>query len=516
MAHKMPLPTSKDAPKFTEDNESNLLKFLKVMNQLFTNHGITGADRKEKLVSYVDQPTEDIWTAMPEYAATTASYEDFIDKIKESYPAVVDASRGSLVRLHRVFDEYEDIRPKDQTSLHGLIRKTRAETSKLNQTGNNIFTNREVVKLFLGSLSKTFAGLIVQRLQNQQNVHSLLHPTPVAAAAASGGSGGGTASGSGTGSGSGTSSGTGTGTGSASGSGTGTGASTGGQTTTTAAVRARNPEDPFDLEEVFAAAAAISKEAKNPLTKYASAALGGGDSSLDSEAAVKIEEGLAGLKDTITVQAKQHQAQQQQMLQWQKEQQQLRNDMRSMVNYIQQNQAATPTTGFNSQGQSSGGYSNNNNSGYPDTPQRCYYCQAIGHRIGDCKDVQRHMELGWIRRGTTGRIELANGDSFPRVPGKSHKDSVENINAAASQPRKGIIPMSKVQQNYQDQSQYISEQRTEEMEVYVQSTVPVPPAHAEGLQSYSEFMRQYGEDGLQRMLSALQVEREATVNQNFD
>jgi len=509
MAHKLPLPTSKDAPKFTEDNESDLLKFLKVMNQLFTNHGITGADRKEKLVSYVDQPTEDIWTAMPEYTTASVSYEDFIDKIKESYPAVVDASRGSLVRLHRVFDEYEDIRPKDQTSLHGLIRKTRAETSKLNQTGNNIFTNREVVKLFLGSLSKTFAGLIVQRLQNQQNVHSLLHPTPVAAAATGGG---GTASGSGTSA----NAGTGTGSTSGSGSGTGTGTSAGSQTTTTTVIRARNPEDPFDLEEVFAAAAAISKEAKNPLTKYASAALSGGDSSLDSEAAVKIEEGLAGLKDTITVQAKQHQAQQQQMLQWQKEQQQLRNDMRSMVNYIQQNQVAAPSMGFNSQGQSGGGYSNNNNNGYPDTPQRCYYCQALGHRIGDCKDVQRHMELGWIRRGTTGRIELANGDSFPRVPGKSHKDSVENINAAASQPRKGIIPMAKIQQNYQDQSQFISEQRTEEMEVYVQSTAPVPPVNTEGLQSYSEFMRQYGEDGLQRMLSALQVEREATVNQNFD
>jgi len=40
--------------------------------------------------------------------------------------------------------------------------------------------------------------------------------------------------------------------------------------------------------------------------------------SLDSKAVVKIEEGLAGLKDTITMQAKQYQAQQQQMLQWQK------------------------------------------------------------------------------------------------------------------------------------------------------------------------------------------------------
>jgi len=141
MAHKLSLLMSKDTPKFTEDNESNLLKFLKVMNQLFTNHDITGIDRKEKLVSYVDQSTEDIWTAMPEYVAATASYEDFIDKIKESYPAVVDASCGLLVCLHRVFDEYENIRPKNQTSLYGLIQKTRAETSKLNQMGNNIFTN---------------------------------------------------------------------------------------------------------------------------------------------------------------------------------------------------------------------------------------------------------------------------------------------------------------------------------------------------------------------------------------
>jgi len=136
-------------------------------------------------------------------------------------------------------------------------------------------------------------------------------------------------------------------------------------------------------------------------------------------------------------------------------------------------------------------------------PQHCYYCQVIGHQIGDCKDVQRHMELDWIRCGTMGRIELANGDSFPYVPGKSYKDSVENINMAASQPRKGIIPMSKVQQNYQDQSQFISKQRTEEMKVYVQSTVPVPSAHTEGLQFYSKFMHQYGEDRLQRMLSAL-------------
>jgi len=95
------------------------------------------------------------------YMTATASYEDFIDKIKESYLAVVDTSRGSLVYLHHIFDKYKDIRPKDQTSLHRCIQKTRAETSKLNQTGNNIFTNREIVKLFLDSLSKTFARLIV-------------------------------------------------------------------------------------------------------------------------------------------------------------------------------------------------------------------------------------------------------------------------------------------------------------------------------------------------------------------
>jgi len=205
---------------------------------------------------------EDIWIAMPEYMTATASYEDFINKIKESYLAVVDTSCGSLVYLHHIFDKYENIRPKDQTSLHRLIQKTRAETSKLNQTGNNIFTNCEIVKLFLGSLSKTFARLIVQRLQNQQNVHSLLHPTPVAAAAASKESGGEIASSSGTGSGAGTSSGKGTGTGSVSGSGMGTGASTGGQTMTTTVIRARNPEDSFDLEEVFAAATAISRKQK--------------------------------------------------------------------------------------------------------------------------------------------------------------------------------------------------------------------------------------------------------------
>jgi len=70
----MPLPMSKNAPKFTKDNESNLLKFLKVMNQLFTNHGITRADKKEKLVLYMDQPMEDIWIAMPEYISKNACW----------------------------------------------------------------------------------------------------------------------------------------------------------------------------------------------------------------------------------------------------------------------------------------------------------------------------------------------------------------------------------------------------------------------------------------------------------
>ena len=138
-----------------------------------------------------------------------------------------------------------EIEVTNKQALLSLIRIMTAELSKLKDIGLPIHTNRELVEMFLGCLSKKFAASVAQKL-------SIHHVSAVVANVVG----------------------------------------QGGQAP-------RNPEDMFNVIEVMEIARLTAIENANPFARYLAVPSGKSDS---RETMVKLEEtmaAVAALKDTI-------------------------------------------------------------------------------------------------------------------------------------------------------------------------------------------------------------------------
>jgi len=245
---KMPQPGEKNAPKFELDKSHELLRFFERMDDWFSEEGIQGdTERKKRLVRYTDVETERQWKALPEFTAGT--YEALKAKLLMLYPRAEELGRGSVDNLKKKMRGIGEIGVNDRDTLLSLIRIVTAELSKLKDITPPIHTNRELVEMFLGCLSKRFAASVAQKLS--------IHRVSATVAAVTG---------------------------------------QGGQNSP------RNPEDMFDIVEVMEIARLTSVENANPFARYLALPSGQGDS---RETAVKLEEttaAVAALKDAIVLQ----------------------------------------------------------------------------------------------------------------------------------------------------------------------------------------------------------------------
>ena len=170
----------------------------------------------------------------------------------------------------------------------------------------------------------------------------------------------------------------------------------------------RNTEDMYDIEDVMKMAKHTSLEHANPFGKY----LYGVPS--QSNTSVKLEEAVARLEDSINVQI-QHSKQVDQHLV-------------NMQSFMNQPRPQTAQTGYNR------GLVPIQSTGTP----ICFYCKGP-HRIADCADSLRHLDLGWVKR-IEGYLRLPDGQNIPRDGGRTMKEVVEAINKS----KPGLIPMSKI------------------------------------------------------------------------
>jgi hypothetical protein len=149
---------------------------------------------------------------------------------------------------------------------------------------------------------------------------------------------------------------------------------------------------------------------------------------------VKLEQAVARLTDTITLQT-QHSKQVDQRL-------------ANLQTFMSQPRPA-PGAGFAGPSSYNRGYVPASNHMQPGSSNDCFYCRGSdGHRIPDCQDALKHLDLGWIKK-IDGQLRLTDGSRIPRDGNKSMKEVVEALN----KPRPGIIPMSKIQDKaslYQD------------------------------------------------------------------
>jgi hypothetical protein len=200
-------------------------------------------EKKIKIVKYLDPEPEGQWKAFTKFADGT--FAEFKAQVMAAYPKSEEVQKGSVAGLKRKIRRYGPIAPADPEELLGVIRIINAEVIKLKRINPPIHTNRELVELFLGTLTPDFAARVAAKL----SMSSLLNP--------------------------------------------------GNQV---ADIAARNPEDMHDITEVMDMAKLTAQEHANPFGKFL-----GTNSGMVVETNVKLEEAIAQLTDTIKVQAQRSQ-----------------------------------------------------------------------------------------------------------------------------------------------------------------------------------------------------------------
>jgi len=102
------------------------------------------------------------WKALPEFSA--GIYEALKEKLLTLYPKAEELGRGSVDNLKKKMRGIGEIGVNDRDVLLSLIRIITAELSKLKNISPPIHTNRELVEMFLGCLSRKFAASVAQKL----------------------------------------------------------------------------------------------------------------------------------------------------------------------------------------------------------------------------------------------------------------------------------------------------------------------------------------------------------------
>lgn len=159
-------PGARDAPKFSSRRPEELRRFLRTIEDLWREAGVTNdQEKKEAVGKYADQESEEEWKALDTYESGT-TWEDFKKELMSNYPEAAAAERGTPARIRRICKETQGIRLGDLTALYAFRRSFLAEAKKLKKAPAAM-ANRELVELFIGSLSDQMAAAVLQYLGNK-------------------------------------------------------------------------------------------------------------------------------------------------------------------------------------------------------------------------------------------------------------------------------------------------------------------------------------------------------------
>lgn len=246
----------------------------------------------------------------------------------------------------------------------------------------------------------------------------------------------------------------------------------------------RNPEDMYDIEDVMSTATETAMESANPFGKFLWTAAGS-----SSETSVKLEEAVARLTDTINMQSQYNR--------------QVDQKLANLQSFMSQPKPAS-AGGFMAQNGYGRGLAPSSNQIYAGRPSDCFYCRG-DHRIPDCTDVLRHLDMGWIKR-IEGKLRLPNGETIPRDGNKTMKEVVEALNKL----KPGLIQMAKLQEKAS------FPQETAGINSFVQTHEQ--SADDLNMRALLEVVQKLGTDKVLKLLNSQLpgVEEEDEWNQNFD
>jgi hypothetical protein len=159
--HVMPIRGERSAPLFDQKEPSELGRYFKQLETLFTRCAIANEqEKKEYATSYVKSNVADSWEALPEFTNDQTSYKDFKDRLYELYNQ--SSLRYLLADLDRLVGEKQrvGIRSLQDISdfhLHFITISTYLLT-------NSLVSTRELSQSYLRVFDEAFQTRILMRL----------------------------------------------------------------------------------------------------------------------------------------------------------------------------------------------------------------------------------------------------------------------------------------------------------------------------------------------------------------
>lgn len=367
---KMPACGARDAPRFDQEKPRELLRFFKNLEDQFKRNNIVDSQEKKEFAGrYADVDTEIDWKGMRSYAVGK-TWEEHREEIIASYPEASGLSKGSLKNLERLCKENRRLSRQDISELTAFKRKFQSEVSRLESTTPNsppsIVSNRELVGMVLQCFEESFRAAVTLRLDTIEAAST--------------------------------------------------------------AVSNRRSEDPYSLDDVWAAAERIAEGAGS----LYSSAFSGGDGGIytapsvkpkvednrDAEIAIMKDDYKIGFKTTNEAIAR------------------LERSLVQMSTNLSQGAPSRNTEREPSSRQ----YRESNNSM---SDQLCYHCSAPGHRSNNCPTKERQFAEGKIKLNAEGKIRLTDGAELPsKGEGLSLAERIEKH-------WRGRTPVKSVAQNLQ-------------------------------------------------------------------
>ena len=160
---RMIAPGAKDAPRFDSDKPEELRRFIRQMEDLWSDANVTKDDVKKSMIGkYADQSSEEEWSAFKSFE-DKHSWNEFKEELIRNYPEASAAERGTPARIRQLCRGTAKVRLGDMPTLYAFRRAFGAEAKKLLKEPPAM-SNRELVELFISCLSDHLASAVLQFL----------------------------------------------------------------------------------------------------------------------------------------------------------------------------------------------------------------------------------------------------------------------------------------------------------------------------------------------------------------
>ena len=386
-------PSARDAPSFSSRRPHELRRFLRNMEDLYKEADIKDdEEKKASLGKYADQESEEEWSALETFQKGN-TWDEFKDELMENYPEAAEAERGTPARIKQLCRDTMEkadrhgIRLGDLGALYAFRRAFMAEAKKL-KVSPPAMSNRELVELFLGTLSPPLAREVIQYLGNKAEMRQqVVAPTLLGG--------------------------------------------------TTQAVK--RPEDRYDLDDVCKAAIQVSENSqgmfhlmnKFEVEKDGSYRKESNFSHYQSDTA-NLAQKLESLEN-VQAAEKDNKIAAEKNLDGRFND--LENMMKSLITHVQNGgnkkepavqydpnmgikigQPGTiPKWGPNGKGNGVNG--------------KCFYCGGVNHFIPDCDEMKNDIKIGYVTLNSEGKLRMQDGGYIPSLPSTAPiKERIERHN----------------------------------------------------------------------------------------